>query len=67
METSKPKYNAGGRVKFKLDNPNIPLQYGTIEGCYYSSYTNKVYYTIRKDDGTHAEVPEELLNVVGEE
>jgi len=58
MESSKAKYKIGTRVKYKLNNPNIPLQFGVIKGSYYSG---KVYYTILHDDGTTSEVPEELL------
>lgn len=64
MESSRAKYKIGTRVKYKLDNPNFNVQYGAIVGSYYNSYSDKVYYTIRKDDGTHTEVPEELLHVL---
>lgn len=63
MESSKAKYIIGTKVNYKLDNPNIPLQYGRIKGSYYDSYLNKVYYTIsNSEDGTTSEVPEELIN-----
>ena len=66
MESSRAKYKLGTRVKYKLDNPNFNVQYGIITASYYSSYSNKVYYTISKDDGTTAEVPEELLVVIND-
>ena len=59
MESSKAKYKIGTRVKYKLDNPNIPIQFGVIKGSY--DGLDEVYYTILKDDGTTSEVPEELL------
>jgi hypothetical protein len=65
METTKAKYKIGTKVQYKLDNPNIPLQYGIIQYSYYSNYSDKVYYTILKDDGTAtSEVPEDLIEVI---
>jgi hypothetical protein len=61
MESLKAKYNIGTRVKYKLNNPNIPIQFGIIKGSYYNYLLYMVYYTILKDDGTTSEVPEELI------
>ena len=66
MESTKAKYRIGSRVKYKLNNPNVPIQFGFIKDSYYNSYSNKVYYTISKDDGTTAEVPEEIIVVIRE-
>ena len=62
MESLKAKYKIDTRVKYKLNNPNIPLQFGIIKGSY--DGLDKVYYTILKDDGTTSEVPENLIKVI---
>ena len=59
MESSKAKYKIGTRVKYKLNNPNIPIQFGAIKGSY--DGLDEVYYTISRDDNTTAEVPENLV------
>jgi hypothetical protein len=61
METVRAKYKIGTRVKYKLDNPNIPIQFGVITDSYFNGFLNRVCYSISKDDGTTSEVPEELL------
>lgn len=62
MECIKAKYKVGTRVRYKINNPNIPMRTGTIINSYYSSYGDKVYYTIKKDDDSTQEIPEEIIN-----